>query len=76
MINNMSLKDKIENTQTFKKMNGVRKSIYSKSVIKKQVEFALTMIGLKGFDFWVKNTSPSSMLKGIVEDLINNQKAI
>ena len=76
MINNMSLKDKIENTPTFKKMDGVQKSIYGTPAIKKQVEFALTMIGLKGFVFWVKNTSPSSMLKGIVEDLINNQKAI
>lgn len=72
----MSLKDKIENTPTFKKMDGVQKSIYSKPTIKKKVEFALTMIELKGFDFWVKNTSPNAMLKSIVEDLTNNKKAI
>lgn len=67
----MTLSERIQNTPTFKKMDRVKQSIYSKSEIRRKIAFALKMIELNDFDFWVEKTSPGIIEKQIVKDLID-----
>lgn len=70
----MRLSDKIKNTPTFKKLDNVQQAVYSKSESRKQIQFALKMIELNSYDFWVENTSPGVIIRRIVKDLVNNPK--
>ena len=65
----MTLSERIKTTPTFKKLDNVQQAIYSKSETRKQIQFALNMIKVKDYDFWVKTTSPGVFLKLIVKDL-------
>lgn len=65
----MTLSNKIKSTNTFKKMNNVQQKIYLKKEIKQQIDHALKMIELRGYEFWVGNTSPNIKIKEIVNEL-------
>lgn len=67
----MTLSERIKATPTFEKLDNVQQSIYSKSEARKQVQFALNMIKVKDYNFWVKTTSPGVIIKLIVKDLID-----
>lgn len=71
----MKLSDRIKQTPTFEKLDNVQQSIYRKSEVRKQVQFALKMIELNDYDFWVKNTSPGITIRRIVKDLVDTPKA-
>lgn len=60
----------IKNTKFYQSLDHIQRVMILKGVSLSAIELGVNMSNLRGFDFWVKNTSPNARIKSIVEELV------
>ena len=60
----------ISKTKCYKSLDHIQKVMMGKKVNLIAIDLGLKMSALRGFDFWVGNTSPNNRVKEIVKELL------
>jgi len=60
----------VKSTEHFKTLDKVKQILIVKKTSMNTISLGVTMSKLRGFDYWVKNTSPRYDVKCIVNEII------